>query len=79
MYSGDKVIKSGSGCILYAEIINDKRGLDAVGCIGEKTWDIGFLELTVGEWAPLRAMLGSKRARPLETQCGIEVISVLVA
>ena len=41
VYSGDKVIESGSEAILYTKIINDKRELDAVGCIGEKTWDIG--------------------------------------
>ena len=48
VYSGDKVIESSSGAILDTEIIDDKRELDVVGCIGEKTWDIGILELTLG-------------------------------
>ena len=47
MYSGDEVIKSSSGAILYTEIISDKRELDAVGCIGEKTWDIWILEVAL--------------------------------
>ena len=41
------MIEGSSAAILDAEIINDERELDAVGCMGEKTWDIWILEVAL--------------------------------
>ena len=47
MYSGDEVVESCGGAILDAEVIDYKGKLDAGGCIGEQTGDIGIFEITM--------------------------------
>ena len=55
------MVKSCGGAVFDAEVIDYKGKLDAVGCMGEKTWDIWMLEVALSGEVLDKMLVGEVR------------------
>ena len=55
------MVKSCGGAVFDAEVIDYKGKLDAVGCVGEKTWDIWMLEVALSGEVLDKMLVGEVR------------------